>query len=85
MPAAFYLPNQYPFIIQRFKRLALLTSLLFISIPLACAKQYRVVAASDSDTLTLEPVQEEFWENKNPVEPWEWRKKQFVALQATTK
>ena len=58
MPAFFskLLANQYPFTVQCFERLALLTSLLFISIP-AQAELYRVVAVSDGDTLTIEPVQ----------------------------
>ena len=56
MPVSVYLTHQYPFIIQCFKRLALQILLLLISIP-ANAAQYRVVAVSDGDTITIEPVQ----------------------------
>jgi endonuclease YncB( thermonuclease family) len=56
MPASGYLANQYPFTIHFFKRLTFQILLLLISIP-AHAAQYRVVAVSDGDTLTIEPVQ----------------------------
>jgi len=56
VPASFYLAYQSPFIIHCFKRLALQAFLLLISIP-AFAELYRVVAVSDGDTLTVEPIE----------------------------
>ena len=56
MSASFHLANQYPFTVQFSKRLALLAILQLISIP-AFAEQFRVVAVSDGDTLTVEPIE----------------------------
>jgi endonuclease YncB( thermonuclease family) len=56
VPASLYLTNQSSVITQCLKRLALLIVLQFISIP-AFAELYRVVAVSDGDTLTIEPIE----------------------------
>jgi len=56
VPASFYLANQYLFTVQFSKRLALLSILQLISIP-AFAEQFRVVAVSDGDAITIEPLE----------------------------
>jgi endonuclease YncB( thermonuclease family) len=56
VPASASLANQSPVITQCLKRLALLIILQLISIP-AFAELYRVVAVSDGDTLTIEPIE----------------------------
>ena len=47
---------KHPFTVQFSKRLALLAILQFISVT-AFAEQFRVVAVSDGDTLTVEPIE----------------------------